>query len=398
MNKLPQPIDQIPSPRKKLLTFLNLGQPAPTARARPLIGVLTGTGIGPEVIDCSLRVLAAVSKKTGIEFELRRGGPIGEEARVTFGKWLPNSVTQFCAEVFADGGAILSGPGGGRYVYDLRKEFDLFCKFVPVKPAPELARAGKISPQFLRDVDLLIVRDNTGGIYQGDWQNHNAADGQVAEHHFRYSETEVRRLIEVAARAAAARRGGLHIIVKDGGIPGITALWREVGVAAAEKHGVTAKFMNVDLAAYELIQHPEMFDVMVAPNLCGDILADISGVLLSSRGVTFSGNYDPRGFAVYQTNHGCANDLAGTGTANPVGQMFSLAMLLRESFGLDPAADLIEQSIAKVWSRGSRTADLLEPGCRRVGTLEMTDLIIEQIRQNREVPDQKPHEARAVAG
>src|SRR5579871_5038026 len=115
--------------------------------------------------------------------------------------------------------------------------------------------------------------------------------------------------------------------------------------------------MNVDLAAYEIIQNPGRFDVIVASNLFGDILADICGVLVSSRGVTFSGNFDPLGHGVYQTNHGCAHDLAGTDTANPGGQILSLAMLLRESFGLDEAATLIETSLAAVWRAGWRTSD-----------------------------------------
>ena len=128
------------------------------------------------------------------------------------------------------------------------------------------------------------------------------------------------------------------------------------------------------------IQNPARFRCSsLALNLFGDIPADIAGVLLSSRGVTFSGNFDPRGRAVYQTNHGCAHDLAGTDTANPAGQLFSLAMLLRESFGLAEAAALIENSVAQVWRAGWRTADLAEPGCQTVGTKTMTEKVIAQI-------------------
>ena len=285
----------------------------------------------------------------------------------------------FCAGVFKLGGAILSGPGGGRYVYDLRRRFDLFCKFVPVQPSPELARAGKISPQFLKNVDLLIVRDNTGGVYQGQWGDRTTDKGRVAEHSFNYSEGEVFRIVEVAARAAAHRRGQLHVIVKEGGVPTVTALWRDVGDAVARKHGIEAKFMNIDLAAYELIQNPAWFDVIVAPNLFGDIIADVCGILVSSRGVTFSGNFNAHGHSVYQTNHGCAHDLAGMDTANPAGQILSLAMLLRESFGLDEAAALIEKSLAATWRAGRRTADLAEPGCRILGTKAMGEKVVEEV-------------------
>src|ERR1022692_132629 len=134
------------SKSEKLLNYLAVNDPSHRTRSLnspPLIGVLKGTGIGPEVIDCSLQLLAAVQDVTGTKFDLWHGGPIGEEAKTQFGRWLPNTVVQFCAEVFGRGGAILSGPGGGRYVYDLRKQFDLFCKFVPVRPRSEERRVGK---------------------------------------------------------------------------------------------------------------------------------------------------------------------------------------------------------------------------------------------------------------
>jgi 3-isopropylmalate dehydrogenase len=371
----------------RLVTFLGRkksGAVPLLPEARPLIGVLEGTGIGPEVIGATLQILKSVEQALNLQFEVRHGGLIGEEAIAEYGKWLPEDTMEFCADVFRLGGAILNGPGGGRYVYDLRRRFDLLCKFVPVKPLPELACAGRISPQFLKGVDLLIVRDNTGGVYQGQWGDRATNKGRVAEHSFNYSESEVHRLVEVAARAAAHRHGHLHVIVKEGGVPTMTALWRDVGNAVARKRGIDVKFMNVDLAAYELIQNPTHFDVIVAPNLFGDIIADICGVLVSSRGVTFSGNFDPHGHGVYQTNHGCAHDLAGTDIANPAGQILSLAMLLRESFGLEEAASLIEKSLGETWRAGWRTADLAEPGCKILGTRAMTDKVAEEVLRSAE--------------
>jgi 3-isopropylmalate dehydrogenase len=363
---------------------------------QPLIGVLAGTGIGPEVVSAALQVLKSVGQALSLKFEVRHGGLIGEDAIAEHGKWLPEGTAEFCADIFQSGGAILNGPGGGRYVYDLRRRFDLFCKFVPVRPSPELARAGKIAPQFLQGVDMLIVRDNTGGVYQGQWGERATDKGRVAEHSFNYSETEVHRIIEVAARAAANRRNSLHVIIKEGGVPTVTALWRDVGEAVAKRHNVEAKFMNIDLAIYELIQNPTRFDVIVAPNLFGDIIADICGVLVSSRGVTFSANFNPHGHGVYQTNHGCAHDLAGTDTANPAGQILSLAMLLRESFGLEHAAALIEKSLAEIWRAGWRTTDLAEPGCRILGTKAMAEKVAEQILRSAET--KFLHETRVAAG
>jgi 3-isopropylmalate dehydrogenase len=154
--------------------------------------------------------------------------------------------------------------------------------------------------------------------------------------------------------------------------------------------------MNVDLVAYELIQNAACFDVIVAPNLFGDILADIAGVLVSSRGITFSGNFNPEGHGVFQTNHGSAHDLAGTDTCNPAGQILSLAMLLRESFGLHQAATAIETSLAKVWRQGFRTADLAEPGCQILSTSAITERFVERILRS---PQIKPaHETCAAAG
>jgi 3-isopropylmalate dehydrogenase len=360
-----------------------------------LIGVLEGTGIGPHVIGAALQVLASVERVMDLKFDVQHGGKIGEQAASRHGAWLPEDVAEFCAGIFERGGAVLNGSGGGRYVYDLRRRFDLFCKFVPVQPWPELAHAGRIAPQHLQGVDILIVRDNTGGIYQGEWGERTTDQGRVAEHSFRYTEAEVHRLVGVAARAARGRRGNLHVVVKEGGVPTVSALWREVGAAAARKAGIEAAFMNVDLAAYELIQNPTRFDVIVAPNLFGDILADIAGVLVSSRGVTFSGNFNEQGHGVYQTNHGCASDLAGTDTANPAGQILSLAMLLRESFGMDQAAVLIEDSLAAVWRQGWRTADLAEPGCKILGTQAMTERVAQQVLNSSAVG--VVYEARATA-
>jgi 3-isopropylmalate dehydrogenase len=224
--------------------------------------------------------------------------------------------------------------------------------------------------------DVLIVRENVEGVYQGEWDERMHPErGRVCEHRFRYSETRVRRILEVAARLAARRRGELAVVVKTGGIPGISALWREAGLEAADRAGVNAAFVDVDLAAYRLIQDPRSFDVIAAPNLFGDVLADLGAVLLGSRGLSFSGNFAEDGAAVYQTNHGSAHDLAGLDRANPLGQISSLAMLLRESFGLARAAEGIERGIAEVLRLGFRTFDIAEEGTTVVGTTEMADRV-----------------------
>lgn len=350
-------------------------------QTQPLaVGVLKGEGIGPEVIDATLRVLAAVQSVGDLRFTVKMGGVIGAESEAACGKPLSDEVGAFCRDIFARGGAILSGPGGGRFVYDLRREFDLFCKLSPLRASDALVQDTRFKPEHLKNVDILLVRENVGGLYQGQWNDTVAARGErIAEQSFCYTESQVRRIVEIAARLAAHRRGKLSVIVKDGGVPSITALWRDCAAATARDENVEVSFLNIDLAAYRLVQQPQEFDVIVAPNLFGDVLADLGGALLGSRALSFSGNFSATGGAVYQTNHGAAYDLAGKNLANPAGQMFSLAMLLRESFGLTQEAQRIENAVTELWRDGWRTADLCRVGHRCVGTREMGELVAEKI-------------------
>jgi 3-isopropylmalate dehydrogenase len=345
-----------------------------------VVGVLEGEGIGPDVVNATLRVLRALESTGRHNFEVSFGGPIGTEAESRYGEPLPNEVVEFCRSVFSQGGAILAGPGGGRFVYDLRKRFDLFCKLSPLRASDELIDASRIKSDYIRGVDILLVRENTSGIYQGRWNEISTpGEGRKAEQSFFYTEKQVRRILEVAARIASQRRGNITVVLKEGGIPAISGLWRDCAIEVASEVGVDCSLVNVDYAVYRLIQDPRELDVVVTPNLFGDVLADLGGVLLGSRGVSFSGNISRAGAAVYQTNHGAAYDLVGKNQANPAGQIFSLAMLLRESFGLIREAKLVEDAVAGIWSQGWRTADLAEKGCSLVGTKEMGELITEAL-------------------
>jgi 3-isopropylmalate dehydrogenase len=346
------------------------------------IGVLRGEGIGPEVIDAALGLLSPIEEAFGERFDVRFGGAIGRDAELATGLCLTEEVAAFCEEIFSRGGAVLAGPGGGRFVYDLRQRFDLFCKISPLRPLVALVGAGRLNPAAVEGVDILVVRENVSGIYSGQTRvTVDPDEGRLCEHAFRYSEREVRRIVEIAAALAAARRGELAVVVKDGGLPAMTALWRDVGTEAAARAGVSVEFVNVDLAAYLLVQEPRRFDVVVAGNLFGDVLADTGAVLIGSRGLAYSGNFSASGAAVYQTNHGGAKDIAGTGRANPLGQIASLAMLLRESLGLGREADWIERGMARVLARGWRTFDIAENGARIVGTREMGQGIASAMRE-----------------
>ena len=345
-----------------------------------MVGILPGEGIGPEVIAATLAVLDALQAAQLVRLERRVGGPIGLGAGVVGDGAVTQEVVEFCRQTFEDGGAVLCGPGGGRFVYDLRAQFDLYCKIVPLRPMAALHRVSPLKEKALKDVDILVVRDNAGGIYQGRWGvRDDPAEGRTAEHHFSYTEAQVERIVRAGARLAQSRRGRMDVIVNDGGIPSSSDLWRATAERIAAEMGVACAFRNVDFAAYALIQHPQQFDVLVSPNLIGDILADLGAVFLGSRGLSFSGNFSACGRAVYQTGHGAAKDLAGTDRANPVGQILSMAMMLRESYRLDDAADIVERAVESIFRSGYRTDDLAEPGCHCIGTRQMGELIAAEI-------------------
>jgi len=354
----------------------------PRAAGTLTVGVLPGEGVGPDVIAAALAVLSAVESVSDARFETRTGGAIGRAAEASSGRALTEDVCGFCDGIFESGGAVLAGPGGGRFVYDLRRRFDLFCKISPLQPIAALMDAGRMKAQSVAGADILLVRENVGGVYQGEWrETADAREGRICEHSFRYSERQVRRILGVAARLAAGRRGRLSVIIKDSGVPGMSALWRDLGREEAASAGVEVGFVDVDLAAYRLMQEPLSFDVIAAPNLFGDVLADLGAVLLSSRGVSFSGNFSDAGAAVYQTNHGSALDLAGQSRANPLGQIASLAMMLRESFGLAREAACIDAAVEEVMRHGFRTFDVAEPGTTVVGTAEMGERIAAAVRR-----------------
>jgi 3-isopropylmalate dehydrogenase len=343
-----------------------------------LIGALPGEGIGPEVIDASLGVLRRLEHAGGRSIEVEIGGPIGITAERTTGAALPDETAAFCRDVLARGGAILTGPGGGRYVYDLRRELDLFLKLVPVSAGLGLPAASPLRPEVVQAVDLLLVRENLGGVYQGRSEQFLDRDGtRILRHSFETSEPRLRRYLTAAARLAADRRGHLTVVVKQGGTPVLSDLWRTWASEAAADTAIDVSFVDVDLMAYELISRPQDFDVIAASNLAGDILSDLTALLIGSRGLSFSGNFSPLGHSVYQTNHGAAYDIAGRDAANPIGQILSLSMLLRESLGLHRESRAIEDAVRSVWATGLRTADIASSGDRVVGTQEMAEQIAE---------------------
>ncbi len=335
-----------------------------------IIGVLPGEGIGPEIVAASLDVLDIVDQASPRRYEIRRSGKFGRKAAAAAGGGLTAEVADFCASIYAANGAILCGPAAGRFVYDLRKEFDLYCKFTPIQPVRALRNVGPIKAEIVRSADLVVVRENVAGLYFGESFPGEGA-GQSVHHRFGYEESQVRRILTAALRLAERRNGRLCVVLKPGGLPAISALWEGVLRDLTQSSPIQASILAIDQAIHQMIAHPDRFDVVAAPNAFGDILSDGASLLLGSRGMSFSGNFGAAGHAVFQAAHDPAPNLAGTGQANPLGQILALAMMLREHFGEAAFAATIEEAIEETLAEGWRTADIAEPGCRVVGTREM---------------------------
>jgi 3-isopropylmalate dehydrogenase len=250
----------------------------------------------------------------------------------------------------------------------------------PVVAWPELDDVRIVKPEAAREVDILVVRENLGGVYQGETRELPTSNGgRVLEHRFYHPEAEARRFLAAAARLARQRRGQLTLVHKAGGLPQLAGLWKSVGEEAAAAEGVEFRFLDIDFACYLMLQEARTLDVLAAPNCFADILSDLGGILMGGRGLTFGSSYGSGGEAVYQTNHGAAYDLQGTGKGNPLGQILSMSMMLRESFRLVDAAEAIEAAVRQVVAEGVRTGDIATAGGRVAGTAELTERIVAEL-------------------
>lgn len=335
------------------------------------IGVFLGEGVGPEVVPVALDLLNLLASRSDRRIRISTGGIIGLQAKARFGTSLPNDVVDFARTVFDDQGALFCGPGGDRFVYELRREFDLYCKFTPIEPLPELREAGQVRPEAVAAADIVAVRENMEGIYQGTWDESRAGADCTASHRFEYKESTVRRIVEVAAKLAATRRGKIHVVLKPGGIPSVSKLWRRCAQEQCDAAGIALHELEIDNAVFQLIANPGQFDVVLSPNMFGDVLADCASLLLASRGLSYSGNFNDRGNGVYQTGHGAARDIAGKNVANPIGQILSLGMMLRENFSWPEADAALRDAVRATLRSGYCTGDIAAPGMTVVGTDEL---------------------------
>jgi 3-isopropylmalate dehydrogenase len=332
----------------------------PAAR---LIALLPGDGIGPEVMEQAARVIRAVGERWNHDFEIRRA-PIGGAAIDILGDPLPVETLELCSE--AD--AILLGAVGGPQWNDpslqvrpeqgllrLRQELELFANLRPVKAQPGLEGASPIRPELLVGVDLLFVRELTGGLYFGARKREadTAVDTCV------YSEAEVARVVRVACELARGRRGFV-VSVDKANVLETSRLWRMTAtrVAAEEYPDIRLEHRLVDSTAMQLMQSPAEFDVIVTENMFGDILSDEASVLAGSLGMLPSACLGSGSLGMYEPVHGSAPDIAGQGLANPYAAILCVAMMLRHSFGLEAEAGVVEAAVGTALEAGAMTRDI----------------------------------------
>lgn len=341
----------------------------------PLIGVLPGEGCGPELTGHALEALAAASPPAMPEIEM--GGTTGKRARRATGAALPDDVTRFCRGIFDRGGSILAGAAGDRFVYDARREFGLATKLSPIHSFPELERCGRWRPA-AEPVDLVVLRENLGGLYNSRLHAPESGD-RVTTLTFSSGHEQVAEITAHAAHLAGVRRGRMTVVTKEAGVPDLHRVWADHARDAARAAGVELDVIDVDVAAYMMLREPESFDVIATSNCFGDILSDLGGHIMGSRGNTYGASYSPAGAAIFQTNHGSAQDLEGTDTVNPAGQILSMAMLVRDRFGWAEVADSLVGAVRSTWRAGIVTPDLAGPGMTAVGTRQWMQAVIRNL-------------------
>jgi 3-isopropylmalate dehydrogenase len=351
------------------------------------VAVLPGDGIGAEIVAQAVRVLRRLAED-GLRLELEEAavGGAGYEAA---GDPLPEATLKLARQ--AD--AILFGAVGD-WKYDqlprakrpeqailgLRKALGLFANLRPARVFPELAEASTLKAEAVAGLDLLIVRELTGDIYFGEPRGIETRNGErEGVNTMRYRESEIRRIAEVAFRAARKRARRLCSVDKSNVLE-TTELWKQVVTElGAQYPDVQLSHMYVDNCAMQLVRAPRQFDVIVTGNMFGDILSDEASMLTGSIGMLPSASLDANNKGLYEPIHGSAPDIAGKGVANPLATILSTAMLLRYSLGQIEAADRVEAAVQKVLRDGYRTADIHTPGTRRVGTEEMGAAVLERL-------------------
>ena len=344
------------------------------------IAVIAGDGIGPEVTAEGVRVLERVARKFGHEFQMN-AAPFGGAAIDLTGDPLPKTTLDECLAADAVLLGAIGGPKWGpsakvrpeQGLLRIRRELGLYANLRPIKLHPALRDASALKPEILDGVDLVFVRELTGGIYFGE----KTRTATQATDLCSYSVVEIERITRVAGRLAMGRSRKI-VSVDKANVLETSRLWREVSerVIKTEFPGVSLEHMLVDSTAMHLIRRPRDFDVLLTENMFGDILTDEGAMLASSLGLLPSASTGDGRRGLYEPIHGSAPDIAGLGLANPIGALLSAALLLRHSLGLEAEATAVEAAVYSVIQGGARTADFVEKGRETLSTRQMGDAVL----------------------
>ena len=341
------------------------------------IVALAGDGIGPEIMEAGLEVLASIAEKTVFDFEIDRR-PFGGSGIDATGHPLPDETLKAAREADA---ILLAAIGSPQYdnaavrpeqgLLALRKELNLYANIRPVKIFENLKHLSPLKPERIAGADFVVVRELTGGIYFGEHMLEERKARDIND----YSYEEVERIIRKAFEIARSRRKILTSIDKQN-VLATSKLWRKVAEEVAKDFpDVTLEHQLVDSAAMIMITNPAKFDVIVTENLFGDILSDESSVLSGTLGVMPSASHSENGPSLYEPIHGSAPDIAGQGIANPISMILSVAMMLRDSFGRYEDAERIEHAVEETLAAGILTRDI----GGQASTREITEAIIERL-------------------
>ena len=353
------------------------------------IVLLPGDGIGPEVTAQAVRVLESIAKKFGHDFVFL-SKKIGGIAIDETGDALPQDTTDACKK----SDAILLGAVGGPKWDDpnaktrpeagllkIRKELGLFANLRPIVTFTELVDASPLKREIIEGTDILFFRELTGGLYFGPSGTEDLPDGQQRAYSTAvYTTSEVERIVRMAAEAARKRRGKLTMVDKANVLEA-SRLWRRTSarIMKEEFSDLEYEVVLVDSMAMHLLSRPKSFDVVVTSNMFGDILTDEASMLPGSLGMLPSASLGSSGPGLYEPIHGSAPDIAGKGIANPLATILAAAMLLRHSLNLEAEAAAIETAVKKVLAQGFRTADLAPKGSLTLGTIAITDKVLESL-------------------
>jgi 3-isopropylmalate dehydrogenase len=352
--------------------------------------ILPGDGIGPEIVAEAVKVLNVVNDKFGLGLTLEEG-LVGGSAYDAHGTPLPEETMD---KAKASDAILLGAVGGPKWdnledrelrpekgLLGLRSGLELFGNLRPAILYPQLADASSLKPEIVSGLDILIVRELTGGIYFGKPRGIRTLENGEREGYntYVYSESEIRRIAKVAFESAQKRNKKLCSVDKANVLE-VTVLWREILEEVSKDYpDVELSHMYVDNAAMQLVRAPKQFDVMVTGNMFGDILSDAAAMLTGSIGMLPSASLDKDNKGMYEPCHGSAPDIAGQGIANPLATILSAAMMLRYSLNEVAAADAIEEAVSKVLDQGLRTADIFSEGMSKVSTEEMGEAVVKAL-------------------